>query len=328
MVLAAVIACSMAFLMRHDISAQPQELDATLREDVRAEKELETSRPAAVADERVFVAPSEETPEEVALRYTLELHVMNTEGRGLDGAIVKLLEPTLGLDLVTTGGGLVTLALAGLEPHEVLVEGSEADDLQYIEQIIRWVPKLGEPVGQVEVVLQRAARIQGSLQCSDGSSSRSAGIDIFHVERESWSNAAAIEDGTFISQWMPPGEVIVYSRNGSWSGDDLKEREILTLVEGQTYTYHGTLAPAIDLIGTVVDTAGRPLENVPVDVYDERNPAYSESVITDADGRFLCDGLYPGTYLLDLPKSPSTPKARFIVVRGRDSVDMGHLVHR
>ena len=65
-----------------------------------------------------------------------------------------------------------------------------------------------------------------------------------------------------------------------------------------------------------------------MDVYDERNPVYSESVITDENGRFLCDGLYPGTYLLDLRRSEATPKARFTVARGRESVDMGNLVHR
>ncbi len=338
--LAAVIAGLLALLMLRDPGPSTHGVDAPLGVDPQAPaasdsvpdmppKARDTSASETRDDdgERTLVDLAEAAPDAAPV-YRLEILVVNREGRALKGSSVQVLEPSMDLELIETTNGIASLELTEYVPHVMQVMGPEIEGLHYIEETIEWTPVPSQSVGQIKVALYRGARIQGSLHCSDGSSARSAGIDIFHVETEEWTNAAAIEDGTFISQWMPPGEVIVYSRNGSWSGDDLKEREILSLSEGQTYSYHGTLAPAIDLIGTVVDAAGRPLGNVPVDVYDEANPVYSESVISGADGRFLCNGLYPGTYLLDLPKSDATPKARFTVPRGRKSVDMGNLVHR
>ena len=342
-VLAALILGLLAVFMRQDSAGQPRGLDVPLgiddavevlpgdQEDPIDVNPRDTGSGVVQSDssdgERVVVTlPGAE--EGMAPVYRLEVQVVNDAGRPLAGASVLMLEPDDSSPPLVGADGAVTLELTGLVPHVFEVAGPESDDAHYIEQTLTWTPDVNEPNGQVEVLLHRAARIQGSLHCSDGSSPRSAGIDIFHIETQSWSNAAAIEDGTFISRWIPAGEVIVYSRNGSWSGDDLKEREIITLIAGRTYAYHGTLAPAIDLVGTVVDTAGRPLGNAPVDVYDLQNPQYSESVISGEDGRFVCDGLYPGTYLLDLPNSAKTPKTRFTIERGRPSRDMGTLVHR
>lgn len=282
--------------------------------------------------DRESVDPSSlEGGEDVPPSWSLRLTVVDSNGRPIDGARIEVESPGPPPPILEQEEEDTIVKTTSPGEHRFLIDGPEPESSEvapFAQAIVSWTPKPGEPEASLEVVLRRAARIIGSLSCTDGSSPASAGIDIFHVATEEWSNAAAIDDGTFVSSWMPAGQVIVYSRNGSWSETDLKERETLTLSEGQSHPYHGSLAPAIDLAGTIVDTAGRPLANISVDVYDELNPAYSESVLSGEDGGFLCDGLYPGTYLLDLPRSVGTPKARFTVPRGSTKVDMGNLVFR
>ena len=329
--MAVLVAGFLAFLLRQSSGAESQTLRAPI---------LISDPEAAVQSDPSLRAPFEESAEtssrttlpgpnaEVESSYRLELRVVDRQGRPVQRASALVTEPDDSPGRSIAAAGIATIDVSRLGPHVLEVAGPDSDDYPFIEASVRWTPDAEVPVSEIEVVLHRAARIQGSLQCSDGSSAASAGIDIFHVETKEWSNAAAIEDGTFVSQWLPAGEVVVYSRNGSWSSDDLREREVIHLVEGQTYAYRGTLAPAISLEGTVVDGAGRPRPNTPVDIYDALNPQYSESVLSSDDGRFYYDALYPGTYLLDLPKATATSKTLFTVERGSLSRHMGQLIHR
>ncbi len=268
---------------------------------------------------------------EAVATFELHIQVVDDLGHPVPKAWLEVDAP-MGFDeLWADDGGRLVLATPHTVEHQLRVgaekQGPE-DEGGYVTAEHRWTPRPGSPGDRLEVVLPREARIVGSLYCTDDSSPRSAGIDIYHIELDSWSNAAAIEDGTFVSGWMPAGDVIIYSRNGSWSDTDLKEREKVTLSCGQSLSYRGALATAIDLKGTVVDTAGRPLADVSVDIFDEYNRSYSESVVSDAKGEFLCDGLYPGGYFLELAASKSDRKTYFTVERGQTSVSMGNLVFR
>ncbi|MGK0480245.1 MAG: hypothetical protein ACJAQ3_000208 [Planctomycetota bacterium] len=261
----------------------------------------------------------------------LTLSVVDDLGRAVPRAWLEVAEPA-GFDEYTAANdGTLVLTTTHSSEHRLRVSEpprQTRDDGGHVTAEARWTPVPGVTDSSLTVVLAREARIVGSLYCTDGTSPRSAGIDMYHVGLGTWSNAAAIEDGSFVSGWMPAGDVIIYSRNGSWSNTDLKERAMVTLSCGQSLSYRGALAAAIDLKGKVVDTAGRPLSGVSIDIYDEHNPSYSESVISGEEGLFLCDGLYPGGYFLDLPASVDTPKTYFTVKRGQSSVTMANLVFR
>ncbi|QDV09923.1 hypothetical protein Poly30_54840 [Planctomycetes bacterium Poly30] len=283
------------------------------------------------ADRAPATAPAAREPAEETAQWTLQLTILDSARQPIQDARFDVVGPGDVNVLWKRLDGRLEFRVDRPGEYVLTLDGPESDRedvAPFTTAVHRWQAQPGQPETRAEVVLHRAARIVGSFECTDGSSPESAGIDIFHVATEEWSTAAAIDDGTFVSSWMPAGEVIIYSRNGSWSDTDLKDREVLNLSEGQSHAYHGTLAPAIDLTGSVVDTAGRPLASVAVKVRDERNPIYTESVLSEPDGSFLCDGLYPGVYLLSMPKSVDTPDVRFEVRRGTTRVDMGNLVFR
>lgn len=179
----------------------------------------------------------------------------------------------------------------------------------------------------VRIELDRAARIVGTLDCSDGSSPRSSGIDVFHLESRSWTNAAAIENGSFTSQWMLPGDVIIYARNGRWTETDLRLRRPFTLAEGQSHGFHGTLEPALVLEGTTVDATGRPAPGHTVTVVEIANRGNERSATSDEEGRFRVEGLHATDYDLGLLTGDQDVQ-RITLQRGSESTQAAPLVVR
>ncbi|MEM8710467.1 MAG: carboxypeptidase-like regulatory domain-containing protein [Planctomycetota bacterium] len=179
----------------------------------------------------------------------------------------------------------------------------------------------------LRIELSRAARIVGTLDCSDGSSPRSSGVDIFHIATRSWTNAAAVEDGRFTSQWMAPGDVIVYARNGTWTETDLRLRQRFTLAEGCSHGFHGTLEPALVLEGTTVDGLGRPAPGHTVLAAEIENPRNERSATSDEGGRFRIEGLHATDYAVGLLVSDEA-KQQIRLQRGAAPTEAAPLVVR
>ena len=100
------------------------------------------------------------------------------------------------------------------------------------------------------------------------------------------------------------------------SGYTKVSREI-ELKRGQVYRKDFTLAPGGVIKGTVVDTAGRPLQDG--DVF-YRDGTTSYGVFIDLDGTYRLEGLAPGTYAVSVIVGEKNITLQVPVEAGRESV--------
>jgi tetratricopeptide (TPR) repeat protein len=68
------------------------------------------------------------------------------------------------------------------------------------------------------------------------------------------------------------------------------------------------------ILGSVLDSAGNPLEKVAVSIVSQRTVSIHYELTTDKNGKFVQVGLMPGNYLINLKKEGFTPSSNEIHV--------------
>ena len=185
-----------------------------------------------------------------------------------------------------------SFALEGLEPGTWRLYAS-SDGHAGVEGVVIEVPA----AAPVELVLPREARVSGVVL--DAGGAPCAGAEVKEVRSGAGLIRSLGDDednrtdaqGRFELGGFPTGRIVLVASGSAGAPSEPLELE---LVAGET---HGGLVlhlrPGATLVGEVVDSDGRPESDVNVYLYSSRG-GFSNSLATDASGRFEARGLPPG----------------------------------
>ena len=157
---------------------------------------------------------------------------------------------------------------------------------------------------------QHSALVNGTVADSSG---RPVAKGMAVLWKDGRGEQHPFTNGRYAVAIASPGK---YRLEVKGSGFAKASREI-KLSRGQVYRKDFTLAPGGVIKGTVVDAAGRTLQDGDV-FYRDGTTSYGVSI--DRDGTYRLEGLAPGTYAVSVMVGEKTITLQVLVEAGRESV--------
>jgi len=158
-----------------------------------------------------------------------------------------------------------------------------------------------------QIVLSKGANITGSLVDEKGTPITSGVylecfadpfVEGAYRNTNMVGNTISSDTGKFILKNLPKGTYTlrVTNTDGSYTNYATFVKSGISVpdIQGDVDIGVITLKPAVEITGTVKDTAGKPLSNVPIVVYPQDvqlRKGYEQSATTDKDGKFVFKGI-------------------------------------
>lgn len=269
---------------------------------------LTAERPGYAPAQVSGVAAPTEEPVVIVLspRGRISGRVLDSDSRPIPRARVQALSPRTEVfgGTVMQGGTAVearsyedgTFLIDGVEPGPVELTGS-GPEWQETSQHLQLAA--GQNLDGIELVLQKAALLEGQVLGSDGSPVAGAEIGRYLPPRPGeirYEAPLAYSDaeGRYRIGGLPPGRLSLAARHGAFgeavrdidlqSGDNALDFE---LKGGQTIS------------GRVVDSASLPVGGARVILHADAWAAGPPDAVSEADGSFRFEGIPPGSYGLE-----------------------------
>lgn len=270
-----------------------------------ARLKLSAERPGYAPAQVSGVAAPTEEPVVITLspRARISGRVVDSDSRPVAGATLRALSPRSEIvgGIVIQGGPTVetrshedgTFVVEGVEPGPVQLTGS-GPDWQEASQQLR-LP-VGQDLEGIELVLRRAALLEGRVLGPDGSPVARAEIgrhlpprpgEIRYEAPLAFSDA----EGRYRIGGLAPGRLSLAARHGAF-GESVREIDLqpgdndldFELAGGQTVS------------GQVVAPSGAPVAGARVSLQADSWAAGPPDAMSEPDGSFRFEGLPPGSY--------------------------------
>jgi protocatechuate 3,4-dioxygenase beta subunit len=185
----------------------------------------------------------------------------------------------------------------------------------------------GEETHVPDITLSRGGTVAGIVMDASGAPLRDAkvvadnslfaGADLWNAKSDSATTDA---EGRYRLEHLPAGVVKVFAiaRGFAPSGHP----DVTVAEDREATDVNFTLNPAASISGTVTDTAGQPIDGVKVyaTATDYRDVSRA-SVVTDAQGKFLLDGLAAATFYVFVDREGYTRPDKRSVKAPAENVD-------
>lgn len=277
--------------------------------------------------ERVgWVVGKEEEPRTIILKPSARVagRVIDAHGKPIAGAHVDSGPPRF-------SGGSAFTDDRGRFVLEVHPDASELRVLrrgfqQFTQRGLAISP--GQELDAIEIVLDAAATVTGTVRFSDGRPAADAIVSLKSLEpvREGESGTAKVRaapDGRYQTQWAPVGEVEIVARTGA------RRCQRIAVLQAGEQQIDLVMPRGFEVVGRVIGTSGEPLPNTTLQLIADDRSGATESLTTGLDGtvRFshVGDGEYrveatnSGFAMIDIPP---------LVVAGTDIPDLEVVMRR
>ncbi|RMG16709.1 MAG: carboxypeptidase regulatory-like domain-containing protein, partial [Planctomycetota bacterium] len=244
---------------------------------------------------------------ELALRASCSLRgrVLSADGLPLAGAEVVADGRAQEVRARTDAEGRFRLAGLG---EGLFVVGASLRG--WVSAVARDVPVTAGGGGEVELRLERAGSLGGTLRGPDGQPLSGGLVFAFAGERR-LDMTRSDADGRYRLEDLPPGAVTLFARSEDYG---LSARGDATVLAGSLAPLDLALDEGPRIEGVLRDRRGEPLAGLRVVARSRIGDAVRRSEPTGPDGRYRIERLYPGRYAVEVlrgrRRGPSAALAR------------------
>ncbi|MCA8925499.1 MAG: carboxypeptidase regulatory-like domain-containing protein [Planctomycetes bacterium] len=171
----------------------------------------------------------------------------------------------------------------------------------FVSTEVEDVPVTEELGGEASLVLQRGARLQGTVWGADGKPRPGAQVFAYR-DGERLGAGSAGDDGRYAIDGIAPGPLELFAR----SDDRAFSCRVPIQVSAREQLQDVVLHESAKIVGQVRSPDGAPFPGLRVRAVEVRGDVRRRAE-TDAEGRFTIEHLYPGVYRLEVIREGSAP---------------------
>lgn len=160
----------------------------------------------------------------------------------------------------------------------------------------------GEELQGIEIVLDDAAAVSGTVSFSDGRPAANASLSFKSLEPIRDGNtgivrARAFPDGRYQIPWAPVGDVEIVARVGA------RRSKRIAALEAGKHRIDLVIPLGLEVVGRVIDTGGEPLPDAILQLISAAGPGSTESLTTGLDGTVRFSHVGEGEYRVEATKN-------------------------